>query len=125
MRVLRVRDLPAEPMDSATPIRGWSGGAVKRTRQKLIGEGESGNFRSNVVNFGEGATTGWHAHDCDQILIVTSGQGMVATEGEEREISVGDVVHIKAGERHWHGATANSTMSHITVTVPGSRSTHG
>ena len=77
-----------------------------------------------MVNFHNGATTGWHSHSCDQILVITAGKGMVATEGDEREITVGDVVHIKAGERHWHGAKADSPMSHITVTVPGSQSTH-
>ena len=97
---------------------------MSRTRQAVIGDGESENFRCNVVNFHEGATTGWHTHDCDQILVVTSGRGMVATEKEEREITVGDVVHIKAGERHWHGAKADSPMSHITVTTVGSKSIH-
>jgi quercetin dioxygenase-like cupin family protein len=49
---------------------------------------------------------------------------MVATETEEREIAVGDIAHIKAGERHWHGAKSDSPMSHITVTVPGSQLKH-
>jgi quercetin dioxygenase-like cupin family protein len=124
MRVLKISELPEEPMSGATPVPGWTGGPVSRTRQKVIGDGDSENFRSNVVNFREGATTGWHTHDCDQILVVTSGAGIVATETEERAIAVGDIVHIKAGERHWHGATAKSNMSHITVTVPGSRSIH-
>jgi quercetin dioxygenase-like cupin family protein len=124
MRVLKINDLPEKPMDTATPIAGWTGGAVSRTRQAVIGEGQSENFRCNVVNFRIGATTGWHVHDCDQILVVTAGRGIAATESEEREIAVGDIVHIKAGERHWHGATANSPMSHITVTVPGSQSRH-
>jgi quercetin dioxygenase-like cupin family protein len=48
---------------------------------------------------------------------------MVATETEEREIDVGDVVHIKAGEKHWHGAKADTTMGHITVTALGSKAT--
>jgi quercetin dioxygenase-like cupin family protein len=56
--------------------------------------------------------------------VVTAGRGIAATESEEREIAVGDIVHIKAGERHWHGAKADSPMSHITVTVPGSQSRH-
>jgi quercetin dioxygenase-like cupin family protein len=77
-----------------------------------------------VVNFRVGATTGWHVHDCDQILVVTAGKGIVASETEEREIAVGDVVHIKAGERHWHGARADSPMSHITVTAAGGKSQH-
>jgi quercetin dioxygenase-like cupin family protein len=124
MRILKIKDLPEQAMDTATPIAGWSGGPVSRTRQAIIGEGQSENFRCNVVNFRAGATTGWHVHDCDQILVVTAGRGKVASETEEREITVGDVVHIKAGERHWHGAKADSAMSHITVTVPGSTSTH-
>jgi quercetin dioxygenase-like cupin family protein len=50
---------------------------------------------------------------------------MVATEHEQHEINVGDVVHIKAGERHWHGAKADTTMGHITITLAGSQATHG
>ena len=122
MRVVRFRDVAEKPMDSATPVKGWTGGPVKRTRQPIIGAGDSDNFNCNVVNFYEGATTGWHVHDSDQILVVTSGRGVVATDKEEREITVGDVVHIKAGERHWHGARADSTMSHITVTAAGGKS---
>ena len=117
MHVVKINDLRQEPMGEATPIRGWTGGAVTRSRQTIIPDGDSANYRCSVVNFGQGATTGWHAHTCDQILIVTAGTGIVATEHEEREIAVGDVVHIKAGERHWHGAKANTTMSHITVTA--------
>jgi quercetin dioxygenase-like cupin family protein len=125
MRVVKIHDLPEKAMDSATPIPGWSGGPVSRTRQSIIGDGDSDNYRCNVVNFSKGATTGWHTHNCDQILIVTSGSGLVAAGPEEREITVGDVVHIKAGERHWHGAKADTTLSHITITAVGSQSTHG
>jgi quercetin dioxygenase-like cupin family protein len=55
-------------------------------------------------------------------LVITAGTGIVATEHDEREVTVGDVVHIKAGEQHWHGAKANTTMSHITITAVGSES---
>jgi quercetin dioxygenase-like cupin family protein len=78
-----------------------------------------------VVNFSQGCNTGWHVHDCDQLLIVVSGSGLVANEQEQREINVGDVVQIKAGERHWHGAKANTTMGHITITAVGSKATWG
>ena len=124
MRVLKMKDLPEKPMDTATPIAGWTGGEVKRTRQEMITDGQSDNFRCNVVNFSAGATTGWHAHDSDQILVVTGGSGIVANESGEREIAVGDVVHIKAGERHWHGAKSNTTLSHITITAAGGKSQH-
>ena len=124
MRVLKINDLEKIPMATATPIPGWTGGPVSRSRQELIADGQSENFRCNVVNFSLGATTGWHAHDCDQILVVTAGKGFAATESERREITVGDVVHIKAGERHCHGALTDSTLSHITVTTVGSKSKH-
>ena len=124
MRVLKISSVAEQPMGTATPIEGWTGGAVKRTRQEMIAEGQSDNFRCNVVNFSPGATTGWHVHDCDQILVVTAGSGIVANENEQREIAVGDVVHIKAGERHWHGARPDSTLSHITVTAAGGTSKH-
>lgn len=85
----------------------------------------SANYNCSVVNFSQGCTTGWHTHTCDQILVVTSGSGMVATEHEQREINVGDVVHIKAGERHWHGAKADTTMGHITITAVGGQAKWG
>jgi quercetin dioxygenase-like cupin family protein len=122
MRVVTITDLSEEPMGEATPIAGWTGGSVTRSRQTIISDGDSENYRCSVVNFGRGATTGWHAHTCDQILVITAGAGVVATEQEEREVTVGDVVHIKAGERHWHGSKANTTMSHITITTAGAES---
>ncbi len=123
MRVVKLSDLEEIPLGEATPVPGWTGGSVTRSRQVIIPDGDSDNYRCSVVNFSKGATTGWHAHDCDQILIVTSGSGLIATENEEREINVGDVVHIKAGEKHWHGAKADTTMGHITVTLVGSTAT--
>jgi quercetin dioxygenase-like cupin family protein len=55
-------------------------------------------------------------------LVVTGGSGIVATEHEEHEITVGDVVHIKSGEKHWHGAKKDTTLSHITITTAASQS---
>jgi quercetin dioxygenase-like cupin family protein len=125
MHVVTLKDIPEESLGEATPIAGWTGGSVTRTRQTIIPDGDSKNFRCSVVNFSRGSTTGWHTHNCDQILVITSGRGVVATEHEEREVTVGDVVHIKAGERHWHGARADTTMGHITITAVGSQATWG
>jgi quercetin dioxygenase-like cupin family protein len=124
MKVVTLKDIPNVPMEGAEPIEGYTG-PVSRSRQTIIQSGESANYNCSVVNFSQGCTTGWHTHNCDQVLVVTSGSGMVATEHEQREINVGDVVHIKAGERHWHGAKADTTMGHITITVAGSQATHG
>ncbi len=125
MRVVKIDEVEEIPLGEATPIAGWTGGSVTRSRQPIIPDGESENYRCSVVNFSQGSTTGWHTHTCDQILVVTSGSGMVATETEEREINVGDVVHIKAGERHWHGAKVDTTMGHITVTAVGGEAIWG
>ena len=118
MKVIRISELDEEPVATATPIPGWTGGQVSRTRQTLIPAGDSENFNCGVVNFHKGCTTGFHKHTSDQILVVTQGSGIVATETEQQEINVGDVVHIKKGENHWHGAKADSYMSHITITCP-------
>jgi quercetin dioxygenase-like cupin family protein len=124
MKVVTLKDIPNVPMESAEPIPGYTR-PVSRSRQTIIQPGESTNYNCSVVNFSQGSSTGWHTHNCDQVLIVTSGSGVVATEHEQHEIKVGDVVHIKAGERHWHGATADTTMGHITITLTGSQATHG
>ena len=122
MRVVKLSTLQEEPLGEATPIAGWTGGSVTRTRQTIIPDNASDDYRCSVVNFSPGATTGWHAHSCDQILVVTGGTGIVATENEEHEITVGDVVLIKAGEKHWHGAKKDTTLSQITITTAGSQS---
>ncbi len=121
MRVVTLKEIPEIDLGEAVPIDGWPGGGVRRTRQTIIEPGESENYNCSVVNFTKGSTTGWHTHDCDQILIVVHGSGIVATETDQREINIGDVVHIKAGENHWHGAKVETTMGHITVTLHGSK----
>mgnify|MGYP000436304082 CR=1 FL=1 len=121
MKVIRIAEVETVPIATATPIPGWTGGDVKRTRQPILPEGASKHFNSSVVNFERGASTGWHVHKSDQILVVTSGIGIVANENEQQEINVGDVVHILEGENHWHGAPDATSMAHITVTVKGSQ----
>lgn len=69
-----------------------------------------------LVTFEPGARTAWHTHPFGQTLIVTTGAGWVQREGEARkEIRAGDVVYFFPGEKHWHGATATTAMSHIAV----------
>lgn len=120
MRVVRISEIREEPIDTATPVPGWAGGPVSRTRQNIIPPGGSSNFNCGVVNFSRGSSTGWHVHSSDQLLVITAGRGIVATEHEQHEVAVGDVAHIQAGENHWHGATKDSYMSHITITSPDS-----
>jgi quercetin dioxygenase-like cupin family protein len=91
------------------------------TMQGLVPD--SKEFSVNVVNFGKGVRNKFHAHDSEQILIVTFGKGMIATETDEKVIAPGDVVIIPAGEKHWHGATKDSEFSHIYVSRLGSKLT--
>ncbi len=69
-----------------------------------------------LVTFEPGARTAWHTHPLGQTLVVTSGLGWVRHEGGKiEEIRPGDVVWIPPGERHWHGATATTAMTHIAI----------
>lgn len=68
------------------------------------------------VTFEPGARTAWHTHPLGQTLVVTSGCGWVQREGGPIElIRPGDVVWFPPGEKHWHGATATTAMSHIAI----------
>lgn len=68
------------------------------------------------VTFEPGARTHWHTHPIGQTLIVTFGRGYVQRWGDAvQEIKPGDVVWIPAGEKHWHGATATTAMTHIAI----------
>ena len=72
------------------------------------------------VLFEPGARTDWHTHPEGQVLYVVSGAGRVQTaDGETIEIGPGDVVHTPPGEEHWHGATPNSYMVHLSLTTDG------
>ena len=73
-------------------------------------------LRGAVVTFEPGARTAWHTHPLGQTLIVTAGCGWVQLEGQAvQEIRPGDVVLIAANERHWHGATPTTAMTHIAI----------
>jgi quercetin dioxygenase-like cupin family protein len=68
------------------------------------------------VTFEPGARTAWHTHPLGQTLIVINGCGWVQREGGSvEEIRPGDVVWIPPGEKHWHGATPTTAMTHIAI----------
>jgi 4-carboxymuconolactone decarboxylase len=115
MRVVKISNVDKEAFDS--PL--FTGSDV--TRQILLPDSKEYNL--NVVNFGKRVRNKFHAHDSEQILIVTSGKGIIATEKEEKMITEGDVVIIPAGEKHWHGATEDSEFAHIYVSRLGTKLT--
>ena len=76
------------------------------------------------VTFEPGCRNNWHIHHADkgggQILICVAGQGYYQEWGKEAiRLNPGDVVNIKAGVKHWHGASKDSWFSHLAIEVPG------
>ena len=68
------------------------------------------------VTFEPGARTAWHTHPLGQTLIVTAGCGWAQREGGPiEEIHPGDVIWFPPAEKHWHGATATTAMTHIAI----------
>ena len=86
--------------------------------QSAVGD-EARDLRLTEVTFRDGARNRLHSHTTDQILLVTAGLGIVATEHEEREVATGDIAFIPAGERHWHGARPGEDMTHWAITGAG------
>ena len=114
MQVVRISDVAAQ--ESADQIfRG------KVSIQRLIGENND-ELRVIMVNFSPGAVNVFHSHTFDQVLYVTEGTGIVATEKEEVMVTPGTIIFIPAGEQHWHGATPDTAFSHIAVMPPGDTS---
>jgi quercetin dioxygenase-like cupin family protein len=69
-----------------------------------------------LVTFEPGARTAWHTHPLGQTLLVMTGLGWVQREGGPvEEIRPGDVVWFAPGEKHWHGASPTTAMSHIAI----------
>lgn len=72
----------------------------------------------NTVTFTPGARTFWHHHEHGQVLHVIGGEGLICTEGQSpKKLNVGDIIWIPAGERHWHGASSSSIMTHIAISL--------
>lgn len=112
MRVRRITPAGREP--SEKPI---FQGVVEY--QTAVSEEESRDLRLSEVHFTHGARNRWHTHTCDQILVVTEGEGIVADETEERSVSAGDVAFIPANTRHWHGAQPGRDMTHWSILGKG------
>ena len=107
---------------------------IKRSGSQPSGKGPSEWFTGSVrvdplfsatdparaggasVTFEPGARTAWHSHPLGQTLIVTAGCGRVQLWGGPiEEIRPGDVIQIKPGEKHWHGAAPTTSVTHIAI----------
>ncbi|MDD4875694.1 MAG: cupin domain-containing protein [Dehalococcoidales bacterium] len=114
MKVVKINQ--AEAQESTSPL--FKG---KVSTQPIAGE-EEGEVRVFMVNFNPGAVNMFHTHTFDQVLYVTEGKGIVATDNEEITVTPGTFIFIPAGEKHWHGATKDTAFSHIAINPPGKTS---
>ncbi|EME79481.1 uncharacterized protein MYCFIDRAFT_18509, partial [Pseudocercospora fijiensis CIRAD86] len=79
---------------------------------------EDNSCMGNNVFFTPGARTYWHTHEHGQILSVTMGTGLICSKGQApRKLQVGDIVHIPAGEMHWHGGSSTTMMAHLAISL--------
>jgi quercetin dioxygenase-like cupin family protein len=107
---------------------------IKRSGSQPSGRGPAEHFTGNVridplheapapsrviaasVTFEPGARTDWHSHPLGQVLVVTAGAGWIQEwGGRKQEIRPGDVAWTPPGVKHWHGATATTSMTHIAI----------
>lgn len=111
-RAIVVTRIEAQPSRRA-PAEYFTGSVRVDQQFQASAPGHASGAR---VTFEPGARTAWHSHPLGQTLIVTSGVGRVQRRGDPvDEIRTGDVVWIPAGQKHWHGASPTSAMSHIAI----------
>ena len=93
-------------------------GTARVKRLPLIEEGGGQSVIVYFVEFEPGARTNWHYHSAPQLLLINEGRGLVQKWGEPvREMAAGDAVAIEPNEKHWHGASPWTTMSHFAVNL--------
>lgn len=99
---------------SAKGPSGWFTGSVRI--DPLFQAPDPARVQAASVTFEPGARTAWHTHPLGQTLFVTSGCGWAQRwGGPVEEIRPGDVIWFAPGEKHWHGATSTTAMTHIAV----------
>ena len=109
MQITRIGSQP-----SSKGPEDWFTGAVRI--DPLFQPNDARRAAAAIVTFEPGARTAWHTHPLGQTLIVTSGCGWVQREGGSvEEIYPGDIVWFEPNEKHWHGATAKTAMTHIAM----------
>ena len=113
---MEIKRSGAEASRKGTPAGRFTG--TVRGGDPLFQTAEPGRLvPGGHVTFEPGARTYWHTHPLGQTLIITSGLGWVQREGGPiEEVRPGDIVWFPAGEKHWHGASASTAMTFITLT---------
>ncbi len=84
-------------------------------RSLLVDGRITGGYSIAIVTFSPGAKLKWHTHDSEQIIYVAEGKGILATQKDQYIVTPGMMVVIPAGEIHYHGATGDTSFSHIAL----------
>ncbi len=109
---MEIKRIGSQP--SAKGPDDWFTGAVRM--DSLFSAPEPARAAGASVTFEPGARTAWHTHPLGQTLIVTAGCGQAQREGGPIEpIHPGDVIWFPPNEKHWHGATPTTAMTHIAI----------
>ena len=99
---------------SRTGPADWFTGSVRI--DPLFQAPEPARVTGAYVTFEPSARTAWHTHPLGQTLLITSGLGWVQGEGGAvEEVRPGDVIWFPPGEKHWHGASSATAMTHIAI----------
>ena len=111
------QDIDVSKADRRTQTKGSAQFFTGTTMVDALFPADNGRHANGGhVTFEPGARTAWHTHPLGQTLIVTTGFGRVQRWGEPiQEIRPGDVVWIAPNEKHWHGASPNTAMTHIAI----------
>lgn len=110
LKVIEVDGVPSQDMVGGI----FEGGRVK-VKTLVDKQGGARETKVAIVTFPPGARTKMHVHSHEQILYILSGRGIVANEQEEHVATPGMLFLVPAGEKHWHGATKDSSFSHLYI----------
>lgn len=109
MKIIRSGSLPSVKGPEA-----WFSGTVRIDAP--FQATEPAKVGGATVTFEPGARTAWHTHPLGQTLIVTQGRGWLQEEGQEAQaLNQGDIAWIPPGNKHWHGASSATAMTHIAI----------
>lgn len=87
--------------------------------ESLVNENNADLLRVTSVTFRDGARNRRHYHAADQVLIATEGSGFVASDAEILLLEPGDIALVPKETRHWHGANAGQSFTHLSILTPG------
>jgi quercetin dioxygenase-like cupin family protein len=111
MKLFHAPDHPLRPADAEH----FAGNVTVANINRLSEQPPTNMYR---VRFEPSARTAWHSHTGVQLLLVVEGCCRVQKAGEPiQEVAAGGAIRIEPGERHWHGATPDATMTHLAVNI--------